>query len=117
MDGFGALDFLYQGLATNFLFIEVIPAANDEGGAKFLNELFNCAPGLATSCFSVSPTQVPAVEFAFYAPTGVFVPGLDVQIAEVPIPEPTTILMLGLGLAGLLLLGQKRLNLATANHS
>ena len=117
MDGFGVQDFLYEGIATNFLFIEVIPGANDEGGAKFLSELFTCDPGLATSCFSVSPTQVPAVEFAFFAPTGVFVPGLDIQVDEISVPEPTTMLMLGLGLAGLLLLGSKRMNLAPASRS
>jgi hypothetical protein len=111
MDGFGSQDFLYEGVATNFLFIEVIPGANDEGGAKFLSELFTCAPGLATECFAVSPKQIPAVEFAFLAPTGVFVPGLDVQVLEISAPEPTTILMLGLGMAGLMLLGKKRLNL------
>ena len=114
MDGFGTQDFLYEGLATNFLFVEVIPAANDVEGTNFLNELFTCAPGLASSCFSVSPTQVPAVEFAFYAATGVFVPGLDIQVQEISVPEPTTILMLGMGLAGLLLLGSKRMNLAVA---
>jgi hypothetical protein len=117
MDGFGLQDFLYEGIVTNFLFIEVIPGANDEGGAFFKTELFTCDPsgGLATSCFAVSPTQIPGVEFAFFSQAG-FAPGLDVQISEVAIPEPTTMLMLMLGLAfaGLMLLGKKRSRLAEA---
>ncbi len=110
-DGSGITDFLYEGPATNFLFVEVIPSVLDLGGTYFKSEFFTCDPGLAQACASVSPTQLPAVEFAFYAPTGVFVPGLDLAVS---VPEPGTLLLLGVGIAGLLLLAAKHSKFALA---
>lgn len=121
-DGSGVTDFLLTDILggfsldpsvdpyTNFLYIEVIPALTDPTGAIFNSEFFTCDPGLAQACFTVSPfPPTPAVEFAFYAPTGVFVPGLDVQVS---VPEPGTLLLLSAGLMGLLLFGVKRTKFA-----
>jgi hypothetical protein len=110
-DGSGISDFLYEGPPTTLLFVEVIPAASDITGGILLSEFFTCDPGIALACASVSPVQIPAVEFAFFGPQGLFVPGLDLQIS---VPEPSTLLLLGVGIAGLLLLAAKHSKLALA---
>jgi hypothetical protein len=103
-DGSGVQDFLYEGPATNFLFVEVVPAAN-ELASFFNSEFFSCDPGIAQQCFFTSPITIPGVEVAFYAPTGLFVPGLDLQVS---VPEPSILTLFSVGLFGLMLLGYKK---------
>jgi hypothetical protein len=103
-DGSGVSDFLYEGPSSNFLFIEVVPAAN-ELASYFNSEFFTCDPGIAQQCFFTSPITIPGVEVAFYAPTGLFVPGLDVQVS---VPEPSILTLFSVGLFGLILLGYKK---------
>jgi PEP-CTERM motif len=115
IDGSGVSAWLYNGPDTNAFYIEVIPGPGD--ASNFVNnEVFTCLAGLAATgfddaCGSASPTQLPAVEFAF---TGI---GGDKfltsgTIFETSVPEPNTLLLLVAGLAGLLLLSMKRLKFA-----
>lgn len=117
-DGSGVTDFLYEGPATNQLYIEVIPVNSPEAIAFFQTEFFSCSPGLAAACFSVSPCTpgegstcptppLPAVEFVFIGPAGsqFIQPGLDIGVS---VPEPSTLVLLLGGLGSLIGFGMKR---------
>ncbi len=45
-DGTGVTDFFYEGPAVPVLYVEVIPAVTDIGGAYFMTENFTCDPGI-----------------------------------------------------------------------
>lgn len=95
MDGSGVSDFEYVGeTALSALYVEVIPSLGPSGSALFLGEFWNCAPGIAGACFSVSPTQLPAVEFAFLGSQGFITPGTHFTVSAV---EPDTLVLLLVG--------------------
>jgi PEP-CTERM motif len=111
MDGSGITDFQYVGeMALSALYVEVIPSSGEGGSALFLSEFFDCAPGIADKCYTVSPTQLPAVEFAFVGPQGFITPGTHFYVA---VPEPSTLVLLLIGIACAIGFALKRNTLLT----
>jgi hypothetical protein len=112
-DGSGEQNFLlgtsYNSTDT-LLFVEVVPAVG-ESAATFNSEFFTCDPGIAQQCFFTSPITIPGIEVAFYAPAGLFVPGLDLQVS---VPEPSILTLFVVGLFGVMLLGYKKAQLVRA---
>jgi hypothetical protein len=114
-DGSGVQDFLLGSAFApsndiTVLFVEVVPAVG-ESAAFFNSEFFTCDPGLAQQCFFTSPITIPGIEVAFFAPAGLFVQGLDLQVS---VPEPSILTLFLVGLFGVMLLGYKKAQLVRA---
>jgi hypothetical protein len=97
--------------ALSALYVEVIPF-DGESTAFFQSEGFTCTPGDgATGCFTASPTQLPGVEFVFFAqdangdPVPFITGGSDISVFA---PEPAPLAMLLIGIGAVVAFGLKR---------
>lgn len=115
VDGSGVVDFTYTGPDTPSFYIEIVPGS--ESASTFNSERFQCTPGPAADCFSVSPEgPLPAVEFVFDGPftvQGPNGPETDADIVngdtlEFNVPEPSSVLLVLGGLGSLLAFGRRR---------
>jgi len=101
------------------VFVEVVPQEG-QTAAQFESEKFSCDPGLASTCSTVSPAGLPAVEFVFDGTciqncgpdsdgSPVFANFLSAgDIVGVSVPEPGALLLLFVGLVSLLAVGVRR---------
>lgn len=111
-DGSGLNTFTYTGPDTSVFYVEIVPAPG-ESDAFFESEIFKCTPGAAADCGGVSPAgPLPAFEFVFTGPftvDGVSVPDIvNGDTLQVGAPEPTTVLLLLVGMASLVGFSLKR---------
>jgi hypothetical protein len=101
------------------VYVEVVPQEG-ESAAQFNSEKFSCVAGLAATCSTVGPMEIPAVEFVFdgtciqnCAPDSdappVYANFLSAgDIVGVSVPEPNGIALLLVGLVALLAFGVRR---------
>ncbi len=106
-DGTGVNDFLYEGPATNWFYVLILPSLDPHQAANFPDEVWTCDPGIALTCGTVLSSNPNGIEFAFNAAQGVFVPGLDIVVLT---PEPNVLILLLFGGLGVVFLaGRKKL--------
>ena len=101
------------------IFVEVIPREG-ESAAQFNSEKFSCLAGLAASCSTVGPMEIPAVEFVFdgmcvsncgpdSSGSPVFANFLSPgEIVGVQVPEPSGMVLLFVGFVSLFAFGVRR---------
>ncbi len=108
------------------VFVEVVPQEG-ETAAQFDKEKFSCVPGEASTCSTVGPPGVPAVEFVFDGKCiencdpdsdgdpvfANFMQAGDIVGVEVA-PEPSGIALLFVGLVSLLAFGMRRREVSTS---